>query len=141
MIQPSDSIIGWLLLLDFILILLTIFCGFWNIIFLIFSLIFSYFAMPLGFRKGIFDFLLNAGIVKYVNRSNESYLNSWPKVLFTKFHGYYYFRIYHVTFDENENFRKLVRESFGLYLVDVKKEYGYYEFQLSDRPKREFYKF
>lgn len=141
MLEPNVEVSWALMGLGFVLLLLTAINGIYFVFFLLIS-IFIVMYFPIGFKKKILVFMKDTGIVRDVRDRNYGYyLSRWPKVTYRITENVKSFRIYEISFENDDRISKKIEDIFGMRLKKMTVQHGYYQFDLISEAERKHYEF
>lgn len=139
--EPNQTVMFGLIGLDLFLLFLTLINGFYFLLFLVGLAVVVWYT-PLGFRRKIFQFMRVAGVVRYLHdKQQRSYLDNWPKVTYRITNELKSFRIYGISFENDDRLPKIVENVFGMRLKCLATRHGYYQFDLVPEAKVKHYDF
>lgn len=139
--EPNQTVMFGLIGLDLFLLFLTLINGFYFLLFLIGVAVVVWYA-PLGFRRKIFQFMRVVGIVRYLrDKQQRSYLDNWPKVTYRVTNELKSFRIYGISFENDDRLPKIIENVFGMRLKRLTTNHGYYQFDLVPEAEVKHYDF
>lgn len=141
MLEPNTKVFEALIGLDFVLFLLTAINGIYFVFsLLVFVFIVTY--LPIGFKKKILVFLKDTGVVHDVRDKNYGYyLSRWPKVTYRITEDVKSFRVYEISFENDDRISKKIENIFGMRLKKMIVQHGYYQFDLISEAERKHYEF
>lgn len=141
MLEPNVGVSWALMGLDFVLLLLTVVNGIYFVFFLLFSVLIAMY-FPIGFKKKILIFLKDVGVVRDIRDKNYGYyLSRWPRVTYRITEDVKSFRVYEVSFENDDRISKKVEDIFGMRLQKMTIQHGYYQFDLIPEAEKKYYEF